>query len=73
MFAEKRAEDLLDSNTILKVGDFKMVKADIIINLELNGEDAKKFEEVKLKLGISKPNTEILRECITEKHQRLFS
>ncbi len=50
-----------------------MVKADIIINLELNGEDAKKFEEVKLKLGISKPNTEILRECITEKHQRLFS
>lgn len=50
-----------------------MATAEIIINLELKGEDATKFEEVKSKIGISKPNTEILRGCIAEVHQRLFS
>lgn len=45
----------------------------LTINIELKGDDKTKFEAVKTKFGISKPNTEILRECIAEVHQTLFS
>lgn len=48
------------------------MSAQLIINIELNGTERIKFEEVKAKIGVTKPNTEILRVCIAEVHTRLF-
>ncbi len=46
----------------------------IIINLILEESqlERRQFEELKLLLGFSKPNTEIIRECIRSTHTRLI-
>ncbi len=62
-----------ESGTVLSEKNGRLI---INIILERNAKvkegDLEKFEDIKNLLGISKPNTEILRECIRTTHKLLF-
>lgn len=45
---------------------------ELIINLILKGEMLNKFNELKSKIGVGKPNTQVLKTCLEEAHKNLI-
>lgn len=68
---------MLDRLNIIKnelVGLQEKTNGRVIVNiiLEKESEDRDKFDELKRYMGITKPNTEIIRSCIRTTHKLLF-